>query len=84
MNVSAFHASALHASTISRLQGLSPVAGPPSAASAAGPDPAAWLLADDGVGGALLQAGPRSARLAIDALEQQFLAALTRSPGDAG
>lgn len=81
MNVSAFHASALHASTISRLQGSSPVAGPPSAA---GPDPAAWLLADDGVGGALLQAGPRSARLAIDALEQQFLAALTRSPGDAG
>lgn len=78
MNVSAFHASA-----IARLQGLSPAAGLPPAAGAAGQDPAAWLLADDGVGGGLLQAGPWSARLAIDALEQQFLAALTRSPGDA-
>lgn len=41
-----------------------------------------WLLADDGVGGALLQAGPRSQRLSIDAMERQFAAALVQGAAD--
>ncbi|MCR5867135.1 hypothetical protein [Aquincola sp. J276] len=43
-----------------------------------------WLLADDGVGGLLLQAGPRSARLSIDAMERQFAAALLPTGTEAG
>lgn len=77
--------SAISPSALTRLQGLAPASAPTSAGPAAALEaPARWLLVDDGVGGGLLQAGPRSARLTIDALEQQFLAALTRSPGDAG
>lgn len=83
MNVSAFTAST---TALARLQGLAPpsapVPGVQAEARAAGP--AQWLLADDGVGGALLAAGPRSSRLPFDDLERQFLAALTRPAADAG
>lgn len=79
MNISAFSAAA---PPIGRLQGLVPAAAPAAHAQAAGP--AQWLLADDGVGDALLAAGPRSARLSIEELERQFLHALIRPATDAG
>lgn len=41
-----------------------------------------WLLADDGLAGGLLQAGPRSQRLSLEAMERQFAAALTEAATD--